>query len=140
MNSCLYECHVMHARFTPRPHRFLYRIFLFAVDLDELEDLDRNLPLFSVNRANLYSFRESDFLPTHEAVHNATTPAPGKPPRPSPGRTLKARITAYLTETRGVDLTGGRVMVVTLPRIFGYLFNPVSFYICYDRTGAPVRS
>ena len=36
MTSSLYECQVMHARFSPRPHRFVYRIFLFAIDLDEL--------------------------------------------------------------------------------------------------------
>ncbi len=36
MRSCLYECHVLHARFAPKAHRFLYRIFLFAIDLDEL--------------------------------------------------------------------------------------------------------
>jgi DUF1365 family protein len=39
---------------------------------------------------------------------------------------------------QGVDLAGGRVVLVTLPRVFGYLFNPVSFYFCYDRHGAPV--
>ena len=72
MNSCLYECHVMHARFSPRQHRFLYRIFLFALDLDELETLHRRLPLFSLNRPNLYSFREQDFLPTNESLHNGS--------------------------------------------------------------------
>ena len=71
MNSCLYECSVLHARFTPRPHRFVYRLFLFAIDLDELTALHRKLPFFSVNRANLYSFREQDFFPTHEPLHNA---------------------------------------------------------------------
>ena len=73
MNSCLYECHVMHARFSPRPHRFLYRIFLFAIDLDELETLPRRLTWFSVGRRNLYSFRDQDFLPTDEKLHNAAT-------------------------------------------------------------------
>jgi len=133
MNSCLYECDILHARFAPRPHRFLYRIFLFAIDLDELEALHRRLALFSVNRANLYSFRERDFLPTGEPVHNG-------PPEPAPpaGR-LKARITAFLA-ARGVDLAGGRVLLVTLPRVLGYLFNPVSFYFCYDRAGVPVAA
>jgi len=165
MNSCLYECHVMHARFSPRKHQFLYRIFLFAIDLDELDALHRRFALFSVNRANLYSFRERDFLPTNEPVHNrragvanpasrvvadfpigdecadgTSTPASQQaglatPPNPN----LKSRVIAYLA-ARGVDLTGGRVMLVTLPRVFGYLFNPVSFYFCYDRTGAPVAA
>lgn len=136
MNSCLYECSVLHARFSPRQHRFLYRIFLFAIDLDELETLHRRLRLFSFNRANLYSFRDADFLPTGEPVHNAPAPAAPAPPRPS---SLKARVVAHLA-TRGTDLTGGRVVLVTLPRVFGYLFNPVSFYFCYDRAGAPVAA
>ena len=151
MNSCLYECRVMHARFAPKPHRFLYRIFLFAIDLDELDALHRRFALFSVNRPNLYSFRERDFLPTGEPVHNcrAASPTPpmsvrgqrvvGSETPPYNGPSLKQRVTAYLA-TRGVDLTGGRVLLVTLPRVLGYLFNPVSFYFCYDHTGAPVAA
>ena len=41
---------------------------------------------------------------------------------------------------QGVDLAGGRVLLVTLPRVFGYLFNPVSFYFCFDRHGAPAAA
>ena len=51
----------------------------------------------------------------------------------------KTRVVAYLA-ARGVDLTGGRVVLVTLPRIFGYGFNPVSFYFCYERQNAPVAA
>jgi DUF1365 family protein len=141
MNSCLYECSVMHARFSPRQHRFLYRIFLFAIDLDELALLHRRLFLFSFARRNLYSFRDGDYLPTGEALHNAPA-APNAPPRlsasPSP---LKARVLAHLAATTpGLDLAGARVVLVTLPRVFGYLFNPVSFYFCYDRSGAPLAA
>ena len=151
MNSCLYECHVMHARFSPRRHRFLYRIFLFAIDLDELDMLHRRFALFSVNRPNLYSFREQDFLPFGEPIHNSRAGSPTPPP-PDRGEgqagsetplfsqsSLKQRVLAYLAE-RGVDLSGGRVMLITLPRVLGYLFNPVSFYFCYDRNGTPVAA
>lgn len=136
MKSCLYECHVMHARFTPRSHRFLYRIFLFAIDLDELDALSRRLALFSVNRPNLYSWRDRDYLPTDEKLHNGRRAPENEAKAPGP---LKARVLAWLAE-RGVDLTGGRVVLVTLPRIFGYGFNPVSFYFCYARNGAPVAA
>jgi DUF1365 family protein len=161
MNSCLYECHVMHARFAPRKHRFLYRIFMFAFDLDELPSLHRRLPFFSLERANLFSFRERDFFPTDEPLHHASTFPPADPicnllgykpaspaspstasiPDPLPSKTgnLKSRVIAYLA-ARGTDLTGGRVVLVTLPRVFGYLFNPVSFYFCYDATGTCVAS
>ncbi|HTJ78353.1 MAG TPA: DUF1365 domain-containing protein [Rariglobus sp.] len=139
MNSRLYECHVMHARFLPKPHRFVYRIFMIAVDLDELPALDRRLHLFSLNRPNLYSFREPDFLPTAEPLHNASVDSDRPAPAPKPA-TLKTRVLAYLAE-RGVDLgTGGRIELVTLPRVLGYLFNPVSFYFCYDHSGACVAS
>ncbi len=125
----------MHHRFSPKAHRFLYRIFLFALDLDELDALHGKLRLFSLNRANLYSFRESDFLPTGEETHNPTVAA-----APNPGsQSLKARVVAHLAG-HGIDLTGGRVLLVTLPRVAGYLFNPVSFYFCYDRHGQPVAS
>lgn len=139
MSSCFYECDVMHARFAPRTHRFVYRIFLFALDLDELPALHRRLPFFSVNRPNLYSFREADYLPTDEPVHNTARPQPARQTNGASPRSLKQRVLDHLA-TQDVDLTGGRVVLVTLPRIFGYLFNPVSFYFCYDRHGACVAA
>lgn len=125
----------MHHRFAPRAHRFVYRIFMFALDLDELETLPRRLRLFSFNRANVYSFRERDFLPVGETLHRPTRTGPD----PVSPATLKARVTAYLAGHR-IDLTGGRVLLVTLPRVLGYLFNPVSFYFCYDRHGQPTAT
>lgn len=135
----------MHARFAPKAHRFVYRIFLFALDLDELDALHGKLRLFSFKRRNLYSFRDGDYLPTQEPVFNGSA-GPLGPPSSAPARravapcpSLKHRVVAYLS-TRGIDLTGGRVLLVTLPRVLGYLFNPVSFYFCYDRTGTPLAA
>jgi len=53
MQSCLYECHVMHARFAPRAHRFRYRIFYLALDLDELATVAGRLAFFSLERRNI---------------------------------------------------------------------------------------
>ena len=140
LRSSLYECTVMHHRFTPKEHRFVYRIFLFAFDLDELPELHRRLPLFSYNRANLFSFRDRDFFPTAEPLHHPTSsPATDSRNPQSAIQNLKSRVLAHLA-TRGIDLTGGRVVLVTLPRVLGYLFNPVSFYFCYDATGTCVAS
>jgi DUF1365 family protein len=143
MNSRIYECHVMHARFVPKPHRFAYRIFMLAVDLDELPALDRRLRLFSINRRNVYAFRETDYLPTSEPIYNQS-PRPSAATvlagMPAASVSLKTRVLAFLS-ARGVDLgPGGRVELVTLPRVFGYLFNPVSFYYCYDAGGVCVAS
>ena len=136
MNSALYECQVMHARFAPRAHHFLYRIFLFAIDLDELATLPAHVALLSVGRRNVYSFREADFLPIGEKAHNAGAARAAMPAAPP---SLKARVAAF-AKLHGVDLTGGRIVLVTLPRVAGYLFNPVSFYFCYDRSGAPAAA
>jgi DUF1365 family protein len=135
----------MHARFAPKAHRFVYRIFLFALDLDELETLDRRLRLFSFDRAGLYSFRDQDYLPTSEPVCNGRAGPPGPPsseparPAVAPYLSLKQRVVDCLSK-QGIDLTGGRVTLVTLPRVAGYLFNPVSFYFCHDRAGTPVAA
>jgi DUF1365 family protein len=134
MRSSLYECSVMHHRFSPRDHRFSYRIFMIAVDLDELGPLSRAIPFLSVNGRNLFSFMEADYLPTGEPLHNASAPAKGGPT----GR-LKERVLAFIAE-KGVTLPGGRVVLLTLPRVAGYLFNPVSFYFCYDADGRPAAA
>ena len=146
LRSSLYECTVLHHRFSPKEHRFVYRIFLFAFDLDELPELHRRLPLFSLNRPNLFSFRDRDFFPTAEPLHHASPVNASRPPVPEISDTpksgienLKSRIHSHLA-TRGIDLTGGRVVLVTLPRVLGYLFNPVSFYFCYDAAGSCVAS
>ena len=119
MNSCLYECHVTHKRFEPRKHSFGYRIFMFCLDLDELDEAARKLPLFSHNRWNLYSFRDRDHLDL------------GQP-------TLKQNVVEYLRRN-DVNFPGvGRVVLVTLPRVLGYIFNPVSFFYCYNTVGEPV--
>lgn len=148
----------MHHRFAPKQHRFVYGIFLLAIDLDELAALDRTLRFFSVGRANVYSFREDDYLPTNQPLHplpaatvgrqngSESSPVPfaanqtDLPTSPCLGKPgLKTRVIAYLAQ-HDIDLTDGRVVLLTLPRVFGYLFNPVSFYFCYDRTGTPVAT
>ncbi len=126
MRSCLYECRVMHHRFAPRTHGFVYRIFLFALDLDELEARPLRFGLFSTERTNLYSFRSRDFLPVDDTAGTDAA-------------SLRARVGAFCAR-QGVDITGGRVVLVTLPRVAGYLFNPVSFYFCLDRGGRPVAA
>ncbi len=120
MNSCLYECRVMHHRLEPKEHHFHYRIFMFALDLDELDGL--RVRGLSRNRWNLYSFRDRDHF-TLPGMEQAS---------------LRENLAAWLSP-RGIQLpAGGRILLVTLPRVLGYVFNPVSFYFCSDATGAPL--
>jgi uncharacterized protein len=74
MRSRIYECHVMHDRTAPKRHRFVHRVFMLALDLDELPAVDRVSRLLSVNAANLYSVREDDYFPVDEPVHNPSSP------------------------------------------------------------------
>ena len=119
MNSCLYECSVFHRRLRPIERQFTYRIFMFALDLDELDAIAGRVPLFSHNRRNCYSFRDGDHLNLGKA-------------------TLKENIVEYLRQNDVPFPEGGRILLVTLPRVFGYIFNPVSFYFCYDAAGEAV--
>jgi len=114
----------MHHRLAPKEHHFRHNIFMFYLDLDELDTLSANLPGFSRNRANLYSFRDADHLQPVAPVAGA--------------RSTKENITAHLAE-QGVALpAGGRIMLLTLPRVLGYVFNPVSFYFCFTADGEPL--
>ncbi len=121
MNSCLYECSVMHHRLAPKAHHFQHDIFMFYLDLDELEIAAKKIFLFSHNRKNIYSFRDADHEPA------------GQNP-------LKERIVVFIRQ-HGIDPGPfSRVMLLTLPRMLGYIFNPVSIYYCFDQAGKPVCS
>jgi DUF1365 family protein len=123
MNSCLYTCTVMHNRLEPKRNAFNYGIFMFYLDLDEIDDLHKNLKLFSRNKANIFNFRDSDHLELPKET-------------PVKGRTVKQNITTYINR-HGVDIGNGKIMLITNVKTMGYIFNPVSFYFCYDEAGEP---
>lgn len=115
--AALYVGEVMHARLKPVGHRFSYRVMSLLIDLDRLDVADRQSWLFGVNRAALYSF--------HEADHGDRD-----------GSSLR-RYVQRQASTHGIDLTGGRVLLLCYPRLFGYTFNPLSVYFCYRASGEP---
>jgi hypothetical protein len=118
MNSCLYECTVMHHRLAPKQHRFSYRIFMFYLDLDEVDAVAAHIPLFGRNRRTIFAFNDADHLGDSSG-------------------TVKQKLMAYL-RANGVALPwDARVMLLTLPRVLGYVFNPVSFFFCFDASGSP---
>jgi hypothetical protein len=105
----------MHARLGPIPHRFTYRLVWILVDLDRLEEADRAALPFSVNRANLVSFHERDHGPRD-------------------GSGLRAHAERLLAEA-GVPPPGGRMLLLCLPRVLGYAFNPLSITFAYRPDG-----
>jgi DUF1365 family protein len=121
LRSCLYECTVMHHRLTPKENRFTYGLFLFCLDLDEIDTVCAKTRGLSHNRFNFYTFKDRDHL----------TVLGG-------GDSVKQNLAAYLAQ-HGVDFPeNGRAILLTLPRVLGYIFNPVSFYFCFDAEGTPL--
>ncbi|MFH1982663.1 MAG: DUF1365 family protein [Pseudomonadota bacterium] len=118
MNSLLYEGIVEHTRFHPVDHQLNYGIYVYAIDLDDLPLLDRRLPLFGYNRWRPVSIRDADYL------------ARGRAP-------LRRKLDRLLAPHVAPD-TVQRAILVTAPRYMGYIFNPVSFYFCFDAEGAPL--
>jgi DUF1365 family protein len=115
LSSCFYDGTVMHRRLRPVAHRFAYRVFSLLADLDELPELARRLPLFSHNRWNVMSFLDRDHGPRD-----------GTPLRPWMERQLSAA---------GVPGPFGAMRILSFPRLFGYVFNPLSVWFCHRRDG-----
>ena len=115
MNSKLYKGFVDHERFFPKRHHLRYNLYVYAFDLAELEKLDRYLPLFGYNRFRPVSLHDVDYLDD----------GPGS---------IHEKLLGWLKPH--LDVTAiARVIMVTSPRLMGYIFNPVSFYYCFDASG-----
>ena len=112
-NSCIYESKVFHKRVKPKSHRLRYGVFYLLLDVDELDSLHRRLSWFSVNSFNVFSFYDRD--------HGPGTDVP-----------LRLWIENQLA-LADVEADGGKIEILCMPRIFGYVFNPITVYYCYDR-------
>ena len=114
-SSALYFGSVMHRRFKPKQHRLKYRVFSMLIDLEELPRLSKDLLLFGYNRPAPLGFYDRDH-----------------------GDGSDGNLVAWVTnqaQLAGYDIAGGRIMLLCYPRIFGYVFNPLSIYYCFDRNG-----
>jgi DUF1365 family protein len=118
INSSLYRCRVMHHRFEPVKHHFVYDIFMFCLDLDEIPQIAQRLWLFGNNRKNVFEFRDTDHLRSNSG-------------------TVKENLISY-ARSKGVQDTIEKVFLVTNLRTMGYVFNPVSFYFCFGAADEPV--
>ena len=118
MKSAIYEGQVRHRRFSPVPHAFSYRLFMMYLDLNELPIVFKNRWFWSIDRTNLASFKRRDHvgdrsIPLDEFIRR-------------------------LVEARTGHRPAGPIRLLTHLRYFGYVFNPVSFYFCYDRSACRV--
>lgn len=109
--GALYVGQVWHARTTGTGHAFRYRTYMHLFDLDEIGRINGRFRLLGYNRARPVALYDRDHLD---------------------GTPLRAAIEAAVV-TRGHAWPGGRVLLLTHCRVAGYVFNPVSFFYCYDR-------
>jgi len=115
---------VSHSRLVPRPHAFAYRLFMLRFDLDAVPALDRSLTLFGMRWWKPVRFDAADFL---DVPREAGTPE-------ARVAALRAAVLRALA-AHGVTTPIGRIELVAHGRIFGYVFNPVSFFLCYGTGG-----
>jgi len=111
--SAIYTGQVAHNR--PGKHRLSYSVFMLAIDIDELPALDQQLKLLKHNRSGLLSVFDRD--------HGGRTNAP-----------LRPQIEAKLRDA-GIAWDGGAIVLLTMPRLFNYVFNPLSVYFCTRHDG-----
>lgn len=138
MNSCLYISKLKHKRIFPKKNSFAYSIYSMFIDLDELEELNKKYFLFSYNKFNLMSFFDEDhfkFIDNKNRKADIISQEKIKYQKEKyQGKKTKEKIELLIKEM-GLDFELGKVFVLTNLRIFGYIFNPVSFYYCFDKNG-----
>jgi DUF1365 family protein len=115
MRSHLLHGKVRHRRSRPVDYELEHDVFYLALDLDEIDAVDRRLRLFSHGRRNVLTFRDSDhWLPA--------------------AADLRTAVHGHL-RAGGHEPAGWHITFIATPRVFGYQFNPASFYLCRDAGG-----
>lgn len=128
----------MHHRLAPRKHSFWYNVYMFYINLEEIETLDQRLWWFSYNRFNLFSFRDKDHLQLElKAKIGKTKIDKSHSVNLTSQISTKQQITAYL-KSHNVEIGNGKIMLLTNLSVLGYNFNPVSFYFCFDEYNHPL--
>jgi len=117
-DSSLYIISIVHSRLAPVKHSFKHDIFMFYLNLDELESITKKSKLIGLNCNKLYSFYDCD--------HFENNPIE-----------TKIKLINHL-KINGIEKKPKTIMLLTNLRVFGYVFNPVSFYFCFDDNETPL--
>jgi uncharacterized protein len=113
--SAIYAGSVVHTRLRPVRHRLRYRMLTLLLDIDELPRLAQALSVFSVDRFNLFSFHSRDHLA-------------------GDGTPLRIQVERHLAKA-GLSMEGGALRVLCMPRVLGFVFNPLSVFFCHGPAG-----
>ena len=120
MHSAIYTGWVRHRRYAPTHHEFRYPLFMMYLDLDELSQVFEPFWCWSMRRRALAEFRRSDYHGDHK-------------------HSLAAAVRATVRAQTDLAVEGP-IRMLTHLRYFGYAFNPVTFYYCFDRSGTRIES
>ena len=112
-NSLIYNGKVIHKRFKPKEHYFKYNVFSLLIDLDELNIIQNKIKIFSYNKFNIISFFDIDHGPRD-------------------GTSIRQWILKNLKDL-GIHDNKIKIKLLCYPRIFGYVFNPLSVFFIYDK-------
>jgi DUF1365 family protein len=112
-HSYIYTGTVTHKRFKPKIHNFNYKVFSLLIDLSEIDLLDKTLKLFSYDKFNIISFFNKDHGPRD-------------------GSSLKNWVIIHLKKN-DIECNDIKIKLLCYPRIFGYVFNPLSVFYIYDK-------
>ncbi len=115
MKEALYQCALFHERVSPR-YAFRHRIYMLLLDLDRLQETKAHIPILSINGPGILAFHDRDHFRFD----------------PSEGSTREKLNRFFLQHGKSAP---HRAFLLTHVRIFGYTFNPVSFYFCEDAQG-----
>jgi DUF1365 family protein len=112
--SAIYNGLVSHTRIAPKRHAFRYRVFSLLLDIDEIPLLAKRSRIFAHNRAGILSFHDEDHgdgRPLREWLHDTLSSA-------------------------GIQ-ADGRIEVLCYPRLWGFVFNPLSVWFCRRKDETP---
>ena len=121
MNSCIYVGQVKHRRFIPRIHKFNYTLFMMYLDLEELPGVFQKFWLWSINKRNLASFYSKDHLKEYQS-NNIN----------DKDKSLIEVTRNFIEHSTGIRPQGS-IKLLTHLSYFGFRFNPVNFYYCFDK-------
>jgi DUF1365 family protein len=106
---------LMHHRQEKYENHFTYPVYSFLVNVKEMDNVAKTSPVFSYNRPNLVSIHDKDHFD-------------------NPNRSIYDNVMAYL-ERQGVPLPDGDIFMLSNARVFGYVFDPISMFYCYNQAG-----
>jgi len=112
-SSCIYSGLIIHKRFRPKKHFFTYKTFSLLIDLSEINKIEKVVNFFSYNKFNILSFYNIDHGPRD-------------------GSSLTKWVKKTLSKAK-INIDGGKIKLLCFPRFFGYVFNPLSIFYCYNK-------